>query len=395
MRMPPLLAGLAGLYVLLQGAAEHLSPTTEHSNSTSLTYLALGDSITWGCGTGPGGGFECRSDAAGYRIPLVAALEETGHSITTIGALQTGPAWAPHNWTFHAGYSGWRIDQVDGALNLSLRTSSRPPDLITIHLGTNDCGQGAPLPGVRRGMHNITEVMAERMESLLGHIFEAAPQAHVFLASIIGMPQNRAWVNCSTRYNALLPGMTDRWAAEKGMNIVYVPMYEQSEICTGPDSPRWDNISGPALERLCCKSMVHPTPPGYLRMASTFALSITEALGPPPAPPAAPPPAPAPPATGQWVGPYHRTYGDKDCPNVGCHGGQSAPLTLSQCEALCDRQQSGQQPCNAMNFSPMNASGAGGCCLRACPVAYGPPRGSSGSCCAYYRKANMSDHQVQ
>ena len=61
-----------------------------------------------------------------------------------------------------------------------------------------------------------------------------------------------------------------------------------------------------------------------------------------------PPPAPAPPATGRWKGPVHNTYGDKDCPNVGCHGGQSAPLTLGECERLCDDQQSGPQKCNAI-----------------------------------------------
>ena len=98
------------------------------------------------------------------------------------------------------------------------------------------------------------------------------------------------------------------------------------------------------------------------------------------------PPAPQPPKGGHWEGPVHTTFGDKDCPNVGCHGGSAAPLTFKECAALCD----GLPGCDAMNFSPMNASGAGGCCLRACPAGYGPPREPAGACCAYWRDDNTT-----
>ena len=54
------------------------------------------------------------------------------------------------------------------------------------------------------------------------------------------------------------------------------PVYEWSGVCVGPNSPRWENATGPALQGLCCKSMVHPTAAGYLRMASAFALAIAE-----------------------------------------------------------------------------------------------------------------------
>eukprot|EP01050_Picozoa_sp_SAG11_P033412 SAG11_NODE_11338_length_767_cov_2.606287_1_plen_190_part_10 len=127
----------------------------------NVTLLALGDSITWGCGSqaGPGDIPGCGGLCGGYRIPLIGALSQAGYNVTTMGRATSGPTWAPRVWTHHAGYPGWRIDQIDAVLKLEMATSPTPPDLITIHLGTNDCGQG---------MHNITAVMVARMHSLLG-----------------------------------------------------------------------------------------------------------------------------------------------------------------------------------------------------------------------------------
>ena len=57
----------------------------------------------------------------------------------------------PARWLFHEGRPGWRIDQLDGTggndfksarLSMVFATAARPPDLITVHLGTNDCSQG-------------------------------------------------------------------------------------------------------------------------------------------------------------------------------------------------------------------------------------------------------------
>ena len=241
----------------------HKSDDAPAQLGRNITYLALGDSITWGCGSdaAPQGGASCPADAGGYRIPLIASLESMGHNVTTMGTLRTGPAWAPRRWTLHEGHSGWRIDQVDQILNVSMRTSPTPPSLITIQLGCNDCGQGAPVPGFNPGMANITDVMAARMESLLGHVFEAAPEANVFLGSIIGMPQKAAWVNCSRRFNALLPAMAKQWAA-KGMRITYAPVYEWAEVCVSPLSPRPAEQKSAQLRGLCCAGDVHPTAAG-------------------------------------------------------------------------------------------------------------------------------------
>ena len=71
-------------------------------------------------------------------------------------------------WLKHEGHPGWTIPMVDSILNKSLATSARSPDLITIHLGTNDCN----------GNHPPAKMKTD-MDTLLTHIFAAAPNAQV------------------------------------------------------------------------------------------------------------------------------------------------------------------------------------------------------------------------
>eukprot|EP00041_Stephanoeca_diplocostata_P009625 m.149534 g.149534 ORF g.149534 m.149534 type:complete len:262 (-) comp17820_c0_seq1:361-1146(-) len=224
-------------------------------SAENVLWLPLGDSITWGCGTDvtPRGSVTCAKDAGGYRVPLAWALSQAGHNISTMGTLTTGPPYVPEEWTRHEGHPGWRFDQIDQLLNTSLKTSTTPPSLITIHLGTNDCGQGV-----------TEEILEARAISLLNHILAAVPTAKTFIASMIGFPAKAA---CADTFNAKLPSIVDTFK-QRGMKIVYTPMQEWSGVCVG-------NATA-ALSGLCCSGQVHPTAAGYLRMASAFALSIAE-----------------------------------------------------------------------------------------------------------------------
>ena len=96
------------------------------------------------------------------------------------------------------------------------------------------------------------------------HLFNAAPTATVFLASLIGFPRKAA---CVSAYNAALPAIVaERQRA--GMKIVFTRVHEESGVCVG-------NTSDPRAG-WCCAHMIHPTAAGYLRMASSFALAIAE-----------------------------------------------------------------------------------------------------------------------
>ena len=144
-----------------------------------LLWLPLGDSITWGCGTDakPRGGAACCPTCGGYRVPLAWSLSEAGYNVSTMGTLVTGPEYVPNQWIHHEGHPGWRFDQIDAILDKSLTTSAQPPELITIHLGTNDCGQKLTVPTIKANA-----------DKLLTHIFAKVPAATVYMASMIGFP---------------------------------------------------------------------------------------------------------------------------------------------------------------------------------------------------------------
>ena len=274
-----------------------------------LLWLPLGDSITWGCGTdaSPRGGAGCVGDAGGYRVPLAWSLSQMGYNVSTMGTLTTGPSYVPNQWIHHEGHPGWRFDQIDKLLNQSFATSRRLPDVITIHLGTNDCGQRLSVPTIQANAN-----------SLLRHVFQRAPNATVYMASMIAFP---AVPVCSTQFNSLVPGLVASHKAN-GMNVHYTPMDEWSGVCVG-------NMSDP-LSGLCCGGRVHPTAAGYLRMASAFALSIAES------PPRLAPAPPAPPTGTTGNGTCGATNYGGDCntePTGAWDAAKENITSLAQCVA--------------------------------------------------------------
>jgi lysophospholipase L1-like esterase len=232
------------------GAASHSSAVQ------NVLWLPLGDSITFGC-TGPDIE-DCHNDSGGYRVPLAFALSQpalgnpsnAGFNVTTMGTAQTGPSYVPAQWTRHCGFPGWTIPNIDNFLPQAFASNPIRPDVITIHLGTNDCHDG----------HSLTRMVAD-MHSLLNHTFLIAPSAHVFLADAI--PTGQPWNTCITAWSAAVPGIVAQWAARR-MTITFVPMNAEVRMCggTGDDAD------------LCGGLQVHPTSAGYPRMASAFALSI-------------------------------------------------------------------------------------------------------------------------
>eukprot|EP01052_Picozoa_sp_SAG31_P009117 SAG31_NODE_473_length_15222_cov_4.788005_2_plen_248_part_00 len=184
-------------------------PLLAISEAKDLLWLPLGDSITWGCGTeaAPRGGPDCCATCGGYRVPLAWALSQAGYNVSTMGTLKSGPEYVPEQWIHHEGHPGSRFDNIDDILNKSMATSTTPPDLVTIHLGTNDCAT----PGL------AVSVIENNAHTLLRHVFEKAPNATVYMASMIGFPLEQ---NCTSSFNALVPGIVAAHKA-KGMKILY------------------------------------------------------------------------------------------------------------------------------------------------------------------------------
>ena len=240
-------------------------------STSSLRILPLGDSITFGCGSSasPANGFvaACAADALGYRVPLWASLAAAGLNATMVGSQRTGPSWAPPSATSHEGHPGWTTRQILGILPTWAATA---PDVIIIHLGTNDVGQGHPLPD-----------MLAAMGDLLGNITAALPAARTLVCTILRMvnSDHPEWVPAVAAYNAALAGVVAR--APRAALIDLAP----AGLCPANEDPR---------QRLCAQcnggarppcaanasffDRVHPTAAGYNVMAGVIGGGVLKHL---------------------------------------------------------------------------------------------------------------------
>ncbi|MBO3746201.1 cellulose binding domain-containing protein [Streptosporangiaceae bacterium NEAU-GS5] len=184
-----------------------------------VRVMPLGDSITDGF-----------TVAGGYRIDLWQKLVTGGFTVDFVGSLFNGPAaLGDHD---HEGHSGWRIDQIDANIVNWLRTFT--PRTILLHIGTNDMIQnpsGAPA----------------RLGTLLDHITSTAPDAEVFVATIIPLSGSDANVRA---FNSAIPGLVQTRAAA-GRHIHLVDMFS-------------------ALTTADLADGVHPNAGGYSKMATVW-----------------------------------------------------------------------------------------------------------------------------
>jgi hypothetical protein len=157
----------------------------------------------------------------------------------------------------HEGHSGYRIDQIEG--NLIGEVSSAPafdtnngghwldggipvgrapifPDLILLHIGTNDASQG-----------RTAVQMQSSLQSLLTKIKNLRPNAQVIVASLIRRTDNASLEATQMSYNAAVPGLV----AAQGANFHFIDMHavlQPTDLADG----------------------VHPNQGGYDKMASAW-----------------------------------------------------------------------------------------------------------------------------
>lgn len=156
--------------------------------------MPLGDSITYGSAAG-----------ATYRAELWNRLQpRPGIRQDFVGSVTSGSLPDPS----HDGHPGWRIDQI--AANVDDWTATYRPDVVLLHIGTNDMNQN----------HDVGNAPA-RLGALVDRI--AATGAAVIVASII--PANDAPIEARIRdYNAAIPDLV-RGRAAAGMRVYHVDMH--------------------------------------------------------------------------------------------------------------------------------------------------------------------------
>lgn len=217
------------------------------TNGDPCKILPLGDSITWGINYG-----------GGYRIKLFTKAVADDKHITFVGYDTANPPaagalsalgdaqadWVPN----HEGHSGWTIQQDDDlvtgkstANNDGVNYTGKKvvadfnPNIVLIHLGTND-------------MYKGPDGAPDRLGTLIDHVVTDAPDALVVVASIVPFPSGAAAV---TTFNAAVPGVVKE-RTDAGKHVVYVDMFAAlTNADLGSDQ-------------------VHPNEGGYEKMATVW-----------------------------------------------------------------------------------------------------------------------------
>jgi len=221
-----------------------------------VKVLPLGDSITFGCGDGcNGGGCEAqcgltydRGCMAGYRADLWRKLSP-GSNISKdwvfLGSMENGPEDIDRH---HESHPGWKIEGLEEVLDKSFIMG---PDVILLHLGTNNMGVGLQSPNVA----------LNHMDRMLDRIFAGLPNVRVLLSTLIGTrPIYGGWSHAE--FNAGLRVMV-RDGQDAGRNIELVDMPVETGLGENGDFSDY------------CVIGVHPNNKGYAKMADVWYTHLT------------------------------------------------------------------------------------------------------------------------
>jgi lysophospholipase L1-like esterase len=199
-----------------------------------LKIMPLGDSITFGWPDPAYGG---------YRHLLGSLLANDGYSVDFVGSQQSGKGAIPD--PDNEGHPRWTISQIQDGIDTNGWLETYQPDLILLHIGTNDImqGQAAAAPA--------------RLSALLDDILKRLPQAHIIVAQII--PDRQGISRAIVAYDAAIPAIV----ASKGARVSLVDM---QHLLTPGDYG----------------DIIHPNDGGYDKLARAWeaAIRLVAAAGP-------------------------------------------------------------------------------------------------------------------
>ena len=281
MRVLCAVAAAAGVCLVRPGTRAVAASST---GTGAATVMALGDSITYGR-TGPDldtpGGYRgyLAQDAAGFggRWAYVGSLEDNA-------PLNSDPARFRQE-----GHPGYRIDQIAAGLDgpdvypgatggdwLSGSAAQTPvrPDIVILHIGTNDIAQAYDPQGRYPDGYNSADPgqraqfvahLAARLEGLLAEIQRLDPGARVVLCTITPMgttaPDPTAHAYDDAIRSTVLP-----WERSRGVAVALADV--EAAFLSNPGT--YHELVGP--------DGVHPTPEGYATMAQVIAPAVQTLL---------------------------------------------------------------------------------------------------------------------
>jgi lysophospholipase L1-like esterase len=187
--------------------------------------LPLGDSITFGIQY-PGA----------YRVELFSKAVGANKKITFVGSQMNGPTTAA-GMTFppsHEGHSGFTIDMMKPFVTSDMQYA---PNIILLHIGTNDTYMGDPAGA------------PARLQSLVDMLLATYPNSLLVVAKIVPYPSQMNNVNT---FNATIPSLVNSRAA-MGKHILL------ADLNTGFNVPT-----------MLSSDTIHPNQTGYNFMGDTW-----------------------------------------------------------------------------------------------------------------------------
>ncbi|MCA9881473.1 MAG: DUF1593 domain-containing protein, partial [Anaerolineae bacterium] len=162
----------------------NLETQVTFTSSQTLRIMPLGDSVT-----------QSNSSHDSYRRRLWQLLQNAGHNVDFVGSLTTNYQGGPPNPDFdldHEGHWGWRADEILNQINGW--TTASQPDIVLMHLGTNDIFQG-------QDVNSTINEMGQIIDTMRAH----NPNIVVLVALVI--PHNRGDRPSLDPLNAAIPAL--------------------------------------------------------------------------------------------------------------------------------------------------------------------------------------------
>ena len=266
------------------GVAAGLFPAAASTTTTAATLRIwpLGDSITLGT-SAP------QNSPGGYRTPLDQILTQAGvaHHFVGMSRDNSSPTLDVGDEARHDGHGGYRIDQIrrdlDGVAHAWNDVGGRwltragavgelNPDVVLVHLGTNDILQRwdtrryrsrdgrVDLAVVGQRQTFVVDLTA-RLSDLLLRIHVLRPRAAIVVATAVPIDLP-GYAEAAADYAASVRVLVDRLRA-RGLPVVLADAY--SAFVAG--APPGAHVAPGLLSN----DDVHPTAAGYALLARTFA----------------------------------------------------------------------------------------------------------------------------
>jgi acyl-CoA thioesterase-1 len=166
----------------------------------TIKVLPLGDSIS-----------SAHTTWNSYRPALWKLLQSKGYKVDFIGSQRNhGPTTPPNGHATdtydldHEGHGGYRVDNFlsneAGWFSLSNALTQYKPDIVLLHLGTNDIVQF----GVKAGWQTDNNKTVSEIQTMIGLLRSNNPNVIILLGQIIPIGCGSGWNNTVEDYNAKL-----------------------------------------------------------------------------------------------------------------------------------------------------------------------------------------------